>query len=279
MNKLDLPKAKIGAKTGVRSNISDRVIQRWNPDVRAASGQDNAISVLDPIGDDYFGEGVTAKRIGAALRSIGDGDVVVNINSPGGDYFEGLAIYNVLREHPGKVTCRVLGLAASAASVIAMAGDEIQVARAGFLMIHNTWVLAAGDRHAFREVADWLEPFDMAAVDIYTARSGLSDAQIVQMLDRETWIGGQACVDQGFADSLLPSDEVENDVQNGLSTSVSAQKKLDLALATGKKMSRSQRRELYAALKQGMPRAASDGMPRAAIDAMAKDALAKLSTF
>ncbi|MBN0106041.1 Clp protease ClpP, partial [Pseudomonas aeruginosa] len=92
----------------------------------------------EPIGYDWWtGEGVTAKRIAGALRAIGgDVDVTVNINSPGGDVFEGLAIYNLLREHKGKVTVRVLGLAASAASFIAMAADEVKIARAGFLMIH-----------------------------------------------------------------------------------------------------------------------------------------------
>ncbi|MCU7431761.1 Clp protease ClpP, partial [Paracoccus denitrificans] len=206
----DLPAATVGAKPGVRSDIGAKVIERWNPDVRAAAEEDAeaSISVLDVIGQDWWGEGVTAKRVAAALRQIGKRDVVVNINSPGGDFFEGLAIYNTLREHPAKVTVKILGLAASAASVIAMAGDEVLIGRAGFLMIHNTWVVAAGDRHALREVADWLEPFDSASVDIYAARTGLDGKKLGQMLDRETWIGGQSAVDQGFADSLLAADEV-----------------------------------------------------------------------
>ncbi|RYD30290.1 MAG: Clp protease ClpP, partial [Sphingomonadales bacterium] len=171
----DLPAAKVSARPGLRSELAPTALDRWNADVRAAAKDDaeNTISVLDPIGADWFGEGVTAKRVAAALRSIGNKDVVVTINSPGGDYFEGLAIYNLLREHPAKVTARIVGIAASAASVIAMAADEVQIARAGFLMIHNTWVVAAGDRHAMRDVADWLEPFDLAAVDIYAARSGI----------------------------------------------------------------------------------------------------------
>ena len=139
-------------------------------------------------------------RISAALRSIGKSDVVVTINSPGGDYFEGLAIYNLLREHPAKVTIKIVGIAASAASVIAMAGDDVQIARAGFVMIHNTWVVAMGDRHQLRDVADWLEPFDQMAVDIYAARSGLKAAELGKMLDRETWIGGADAVEKGFAD-------------------------------------------------------------------------------
>ncbi|WP_034085582.1 head maturation protease, ClpP-related, partial [Pseudomonas aeruginosa] len=111
--------------------------------------------------------------IAGALRAIGgDVDVTVNINSPGGDVFEGLAIYNLLREHKGKVTVNIIGLAASAASFIAMAGDEIRIGRAAFLMIHNAWLIAMGNRNDLREIADWLEPFDMTLADIYAQRTG-----------------------------------------------------------------------------------------------------------
>jgi ATP-dependent Clp protease, protease subunit len=117
-------------------------LERWNPSIRAANEDEYRISIFDPIGfDPWTGEGVTAKRIAAALRTLDGADVTVNINSPGGDMFEGLAIYNLLREYSGKVVVKVLGLAASAASIIAMAGDEVRIARAGFLNIHNCWVL------------------------------------------------------------------------------------------------------------------------------------------
>lgn len=87
------------------------------------------------------------------------------------------------------MTIKVLGMAASAASIIAMAGDEVQVARAGFLMIHNAWTLAAGNRHDFREFADYLEPFDAAMADVYVARTGLDAKTVATMMDGETWIG------------------------------------------------------------------------------------------
>nr|WP_260679028.1 head maturation protease, ClpP-related [Pseudomonas mendocina] len=195
---------------GLRFDLSVKALDRWNSTIQAAASEDNTISVFDVIGQDYWtGEGVTAKRIAAALRAIGERDVVVNINSPGGDMFEGLAIYNLLREHKGSVTVKVLGLAASAASIIAMAGDEVQIARAGFLMIHNAWIFAAGNRHDFREYADYLEPFDASMADIYVARSGQELADVQRMMDGETWIGGSAAIDQGFADALLASDEIE----------------------------------------------------------------------
>nr|WP_319250497.1 head maturation protease, ClpP-related [uncultured Celeribacter sp.] len=267
MTKRALPKANVPARPGVSATVSDTAVSRWNPDIRAALSDDGAersISILDAIGADFWGEGVTAKRIAAALRSMGDGPVTVLINSPGGDFFEGLAIYNLLREHAGEVTVKVLGMAASAASVIAMAGDEIQMARASFLMIHNTWVFAAGDRHAFRDVADWLEPFDDAAVSIYHARTGISENELGAMLDKETWIGGDAAVEKGFADKLLASDEIDASPANSSAAEVSAVKKLDLMLATGARATRSERRELFAALKGGKPGAAPTGKSGAA---------------
>ena len=267
MTKRALPKANVPARPGVSANVSDAAVSRWNPDIRSsvsAEASERSISILDAIGQDYWGDGVTAKRVAAALRSMGPGHVTVNINSPGGDFFEGLAIYNLLREHDGEVTVKVLGMAASAASVIAMAGDEIQMARASFLMIHNTWVLAAGDRHAFRDMADWLEPFDEAAVSIYHARTGISENEIGTMLDKETWIGGDAAVEKGFADTLLASDEIDGSPSNRLDAELSAVKKLDLMLATGARATKSERRELFAALKGGKSGAAPTGKSGAA---------------
>lgn len=279
MTKRDLPRADLSARPGVRSDIDAKVMDRWNPDVRAAdTSTDNTISILDVIGHDFWGEGVTAKRIAAALRRIGDQDVVVTINSPGGDFFEGLAIYNALRDHPARVTVKILGLAASAASVIAMAGDEVRIARAGFLMIHNTWVLAAGDRHALREVAEWLEPFDAASVDIYAARTGIKATRISEMLDRETWIGGAAAVDEGFADGLLEADAVDTDPKNDAGTSVRAERKFEV-LAAKAGIPRSERRALLAELKGGMSGAAPTGTPGAAVTEEVRKLLAKAQSI
>lgn len=239
----------------VRSDISDKALARWNPGVRAADETDRTIGIYDVIGQDYWtGEGVTAKRIAAALRSIGAGPVTVNINSPGGDMFEGFAIYNLLREHPGEVTVKVLGLAASAASVIAMAGDTVQMSRASFLMIHNSWVIAAGNRNDLREIADFLEPFDRAMADIYAARTGLDAAAIGEMLDAETWLGGSDAIAQGFADELLASDQIAE----GEKASAAAVRRLEAALrASG--MSRSAAMRLISEFKSSLRDAAGSG--------------------
>lgn len=257
MSKRALPKASFSVRTDMRSVVTPKALDRWRPDVQAKDDEaDNSISILEVIGQDFWtGQGVTLKRISAALRQIGNKDVVVNINSPGGDYFEGLAIYNALREHPAKVTVKILGVAASAASVIAMAGDEVEIARAGFLMIHNTWVVAMGDRNALREVADWLEPFDQVAADIYSARTGMDAKAITKLLDRETWIGGADAVDQGFADKFLPADAVSEKARNDTSGR-KAEFKIDEILARAG-VPRSERRCLLSAMKGGTPGAAA----------------------
>lgn len=107
-------------------------------EARAAEGDRKpTLSIFDYIGDDGEGGGVSAKRVAGALRDLAGQDIVVEINSPGGNYFDGVAIYNLLRRHDGAVDVQILGVAASAASVIAMAGDTIAMAANSELMIHN----------------------------------------------------------------------------------------------------------------------------------------------
>lgn len=256
-----LPVAPAGRPcAGVTSEPQPSALERWNGGIRAASDNDNSISIFDVVGRDYWDEGVTAKRISGALRSMNGADVTVNINSPGGDMFEGLAIYNLLREYQGKVTVKVLGIAASAASIIAMAGDDIQIGRGAFLMIHNCWVVAMGNRHDFAELSTSLEPFDTAMADIYSARSGLDIATVQQLMDAESYIGGSDAVEKGLADSLLSADAVSE----GDDSPSSALRKLDALLAKTN-TPRSERRKLIKALTGNTPGAVTDpdGMPRA----------------
>ncbi|EOW6671397.1 head maturation protease, ClpP-related [Cronobacter dublinensis] len=244
-----------------KPDLPAAAMERWNGSIRAARDGDNSISIFDVIGADYWGEGVTASRIAGALRSLNGEDVTVNINSPGGDMFEGLAIYNLLREYDGKVTVKVLGLAASAASIIAMAGDEVQIGRGAFLMIHNCWIYAMGNRHDLAQIATDMAPFDKAMSDIYQARSGLDAATVDKMMDGETYIGGSEAVEKGFADSLLSADEIADDDESP----VAALRKLDALLAKAN-TPRSECRKLLKALSGSTPGAAAtpDGTPSAA---------------
>ncbi|EKY3164814.1 Clp protease ClpP [Cronobacter sakazakii] len=244
-----------------KPDLPAAAMERWNGSIRAARDGDNSISIFDFIGADYWGEGVTASRIAGALRSLNGADVTVNINSPGGDMFEGLAIYNLLREYEGKVTVKVLGLAASAASIIAMAGDDVQIGRGAFLMIHNCWVYAMGNRHDLAQIAADMAPFDKAMSDIYQARSGLDAETVDRMMDGETYIGGSEAVEKGFADSLLSADEIADDDESP----AAALRKLDALLAKAN-TPRSERRKLLKALSGSTPGAAAspDGTPSAA---------------
>ncbi|MDQ2139579.1 Clp protease ClpP [Alcaligenaceae bacterium B3P038] len=252
---------------GVSSQVLPRAFDRWNNGVRAAADAEveRSISVYDVIGYDYWsGEGVTAKRVAAALRNMGKGPVTVNVNSPGGDMFEGLAIYNLLREHDGEVTVKVLGLAASAASVIAMAGDKVQIARAGFFMIHNAWVMAIGNRNDLIDVADTLKPFDVAMAGIYAARTGEDIKAMAKLMDAETWIGGEAAIEGGFADELLASDQVE---KGSGKASASAARRIEAGLrASG--MPKSEAMRLISEIKSssGDPAGGGEGDPTGRVE-------------
>jgi ATP-dependent protease ClpP protease subunit len=264
MSKKQLPVAPAGRPCArVTCETLPSALDRWDGGIKAAAADDNSISVFDVIGQDYWGEGVTAKRIAGALRAMNGADVTVNINSPGGDMFEGLAIYNLLREYEGHVTVKVLGIAASAASIIAMAGDDIQIGRGAFLMIHNCWVYAMGNRHDFAELAQSLEPFDTAMADIYAARSGLEMAAVQKLMDAESYIGGSDAVTKGLADSVLSADAVSD----GDESPAAALRKLDALLAKTN-TPRSERRKLIKALSGGMPGAVTtnEGTPGAAKD-------------
>jgi len=280
MSKRTLPGAPEGRPyAGVTGQVQPRAFDRWNTGVRAAveGDEDRTISIYDVIGYDYWtGEGVTAKRIAGALRGMGSGPVTVNVNSPGGDMFEGLAIYNLLREHDGEVTVKVLSLAASAASIIAMAGDTVQIARAGFLMIHNAWVMAIGNRNDLIEVAATLQPFDDAMASIYAARTGQDIKAMAKLMDAETWIGGQAAIDDGFADEFLPSDQVKKGEGKA---SASAVRRIEAALRSSG-MPKSEAMRLISEFKSssGDPAGSGEGDPAGRVEP-APDSLSKTAAL
>lgn len=256
-------------RAGLQFDLAPKALESWNPQLALTDDNgdyDNVITIFEPIGYDWWtGEGVTASRIAGALRQIGDGnDVVVNINSPGGDVFEGLAIYNLLREHNGKVTVNILGIAASAASFIAMAGDQINIGKAAFLMIHNAWTIAAGNRNDLRAVADYLEPFDGAIADVYADRTGIDIKDITEVMDSETWINGKTAVSLGWADGYLESD-VKEKVSNR-SDQIIVARRMDAALAKAS-IPRSERKTLMNEFKATFDNKESgnDGMPSATV--------------
>lgn len=142
-----------------------------------------------------------------ALARIDASTIVVNINSPGGDVFDGIAIYNDLLAHKAEVVIRVTGLAASAASLVAMAGDEITIAENAFFMIHNAWTFAIGDSREMTAQAKILKQVDGSLAETYAARTGQDVGDIRSLMDDETWLNGDDAVEQGFADKIISADE------------------------------------------------------------------------
>lgn len=155
------------------------------------------IDFFDEVGT--FGIGVADFK----ERLPASGDVVVRLNSPGGDVFDGLAIFNLLRAHSGHVRVEVLGVAASAASLIAMAADEIAMAEASFLMVHNAWTGLVGNAVAFDETAAVLRQVDAAMADVYAQRTGKTVKTVAEMMTAETWLNADDAIAAGFADERI----------------------------------------------------------------------------
>lgn len=263
MSLKQLPKINAKNISGVKWDTPSDALSKWDASVISAQSGDNVIKIYEQIGSDGWSEGMTSKRIAGILRSIGSQDVTVSINSPGGDFFEGIAIYNILREHPHKVTVKVVGLAASAASVIAMAGDDIHIAKTAFLMIHNAWAFVIGNRHDMVDASDVLGEFDGAMSGLYADITGMSNKATAQMMDDETWISGQNAIDLGFANTLLSEDDI-SESNNDEGNTNAAVKKMDILLAK-QGLPRSERRELIKQIK-GTPNAARNVTPSADIE-------------
>ena len=182
-------------------------------------------------------------------------------------------IYNLLREHKAKVTVKVMGIAASAASVIAMAGDEILMGDGAFLMIHNAWAMAIGNRHDMIKASEQLAPFDAAMASVYAARSGLSAAEAAAMMDKESWLGATQAVEQGFASGILAREQMGHDPEASADTKYLAMVEAAMARAGH---SRSVRREAIKSLFSGTPGAAGKiAMPSAGT----KEVAASLQTL
>lgn len=175
-------------------------MQTWY-NLKAAADKTPVLSIFDDIG----AYGVSAKSFLDDLRTVTTDEVDVEINSPGGDVFAGLAIYNGLRASGKKINVKVLGLAASAASLVAMAGDTIEMPENAFMMVHNPWGFAMGGADEMRNTADVLDKIGAGLVSTYAKRTGKTDQEIAALLDAETWMTAQEAVNAGFATSVTPA--------------------------------------------------------------------------
>lgn len=164
----------------------------------------NELLIYSDIGENWMGDGVTAQSVKSQLDGF-SGDVDVRINSGGGDVFDGFAIYNLLAQYDGKVTVKIDGLAASAASVIAMAGDEIVMAENSLMMIHDPWTLALGSAVDMRQTADLLDKIKGSIVTTYKNKTGIDDAELSEMMAAETWLSAEESISKGFATATAES--------------------------------------------------------------------------
>jgi ATP-dependent Clp endopeptidase proteolytic subunit ClpP len=163
--------------------------------------EDTADLMIYGIIGDYWDE-VDAKDIVQSIKNIKAKEIIVSIYSDGGSVFAGLAIYNALREHPAKVTVKIDSLAASIASVIAMAG-EVEMPENAFLMIHNPWGGVVGESKDMRKMADILDKLKGSLIMPYNSKTKIADEEISKMMDEETWLTAAEAVEKGFADRII----------------------------------------------------------------------------
>jgi ATP-dependent Clp protease protease subunit len=176
--------------------------------VSAKAGVPAEVFIYDEIGAGFFGGGVAPEAFISEVNKLGlvaSDTLTVRINSPGGNYFDGNAIYNYLRTVKAKLRVVIDGMAASAASLIAMAGDRIEMPANAMMFIHNPWTMASGDASEMRKTADDLDQMKVGAVATYLRRTGdkLSKSELITMLDSETWLTADDAVKYGLADAVV----------------------------------------------------------------------------
>ena len=164
----------------------------------------------------WFGDEVTPGLFRDELQSC-EGDITVWINSPGGDVFAAAQIYNMLMEYPGNVDVRIDGIAASAASVIAMAGNKVSMSPVAMMMIHNPMTVAMGDKKVMQQAIDMLDEIKESIINAYELKTGQSRTKIAHMMDAETWFNAKKAVELGFADDILyTGDSDKKDVPDAV---------------------------------------------------------------
>lgn len=167
------------------------------------------ILIYEQIGEDYWSEGIGAKRFAEELKAAGKvNEIVLRINSAGGSVFEGLAIYNVLKAHSAKKIVYIDGIAASIASVIAMAGDIRYMPANALIMVHDPTGFVLGDAEDMRKMAETLDKIKASIVGIYVDATGRGEEYIRAMMKEETWLSAEEAVNAGFADEVLEGVQI-----------------------------------------------------------------------
>lgn len=166
-------------------------------------GQENILVMNGPISQDsWWGDEITPELFKNELKAI-KGDLIVFINSPGGDVIAASQIYTMLKEHNGNITVKVDGMAASAASVIAMSGDKVLMAPTALMMIHNPMTSAFGDAADLQKTIGLLDECKESIINAYELKSGMERKALSKLMDAETWMNANKAIELGFADGML----------------------------------------------------------------------------
>ena len=162
--------------------------------------------------ESWFDDEVTPALFKDELNS-GEGDITVWINSPGGDCIAAAQIYNMLMDYKGNVTVKIDGIAASAASVIAMAGNKVIVSPVSMIMIHNPATIAAGDTAEMQKAIAMLDEVKESIINAYEIKTGLSRARLSHLMDAETWMDANSAIELGFADEIMQRNAEEDELE------------------------------------------------------------------
>lgn len=181
---------------------------RWYS-IQAKDEDEAEVLIYDDIGKSFFGEGVSAEEFVADLKEIEASTLNVRINSVGGQVFEGLAIHNALARHPARVVTHVDGIAASIASIVALAGEEVRMAENAFMMVHNPHGIVMGNAEDMREMAGTLDKIAGSMRGIYGRRTGKDEPTIRGWMDEETWFNAEEAIEAGLVDEATEEKDIE----------------------------------------------------------------------
>lgn len=199
----------------------------WN--FKNTAEKTGELTIYGPIASQtWYGDEISPKQFKDDLDALGDINTLsIYINSDGGDVFAGQAILSMLKRHKAKKTVYIDGLAASIASVIAMAGDTVIMPSNAMLMIHNPWTIALGNASDFRKMADDLDKIRESIISAYESKSALLRDEIIALMDAETWITAKEASEYGFADKIEEEKQVAASIDGGFL--VLNQVKMDLS--------------------------------------------------
>lgn len=161
------------------------------------------VDIIGNIGQGWFSEGHTLKSVKAEFDKVDTPEIIINIDSLGGDINDGFAIHDLIKSHPSKVKAKIIGWTASAGTIVAMGADEVEITENSFFLIHNAWTGVVGNAKKLRSMASELDKFDDKLVRIYENKTGLEGEEIRTIMDKEEWLSAETAQEKGFVDVVI----------------------------------------------------------------------------